>query len=223
MSIKVAVVNDCELVVAGIHALLGPYARRVRVVRLDAGSPPRAQVDVLLHDPLFPSSGPSLYDPTGSNRGRLVALGWDVDPYQVRAVIRAGVDGYIFKGLPPDEFVDAIERVHRGELVVPAGAGPVDAVSSGRWPGAEVGLSSRESDVMMMICQGLSNREIAGAVFVSVNTVRSYIRSVYGKIGVKTRAQAVIWGLANDFGSRSSPVPPSSVPSPVVRIRQPVA
>lgn len=61
-----------------------------------------------------------------------------------------------------------------------------------------VGLSRREAQALHLIAQGMSNQDIASAMFVTVNTVKSYIRTAYQKMGVHTRAQAVRWALVND-------------------------
>ena len=55
----------------------------------------------------------------------------------------------------------------------------------------------RESEMISLICQGMSNAEIAETSYLSPNSVKSYIRSAYRKIGVATRAQAVAWGIQN--------------------------
>ena len=57
-------------------------------------------------------------------------------------------------------------------------------------------LSTREAEVLDLICRGMSNLEIADQLFVSVNSVKTYVRQIYQKIGVARRAQAVAWGLA---------------------------
>ena len=60
-------------------------------------------------------------------------------------------------------------------------------------------LSTREAEVLDLICRGMSNLEIADQLFVSVNSVKTYVRQIYQKIGVARRAQAVAWGLAHGF------------------------
>jgi DNA-binding CsgD family transcriptional regulator len=70
---------------------------------------------------------------------------------------------------------------------------------SGDWPGRSVGLSPREAEIIALITHGLSNEEIASRAFLSHNTVKSYIRSAYRKIGVQRRPQAVLWGVQNGF------------------------
>ena len=103
----------------------------------------------------------------------------------------------VSKTATPAELVDALERVHRGERVTPERSG--SAVTFGRWPGDELGLSSRESEVLALICQGFSNKTICEAMFLGSNTIKTYIRSLYRKIEVETRSQAVIWGASNGF------------------------
>jgi DNA-binding CsgD family transcriptional regulator len=77
-------------------------------------------------------------------------------------------------------------------MVEGAASGPQTAVH---------GLSDREEEVLRLIAAGLTNREIADHVFISINSVKTYIRSAYRKIGVTSRSQAVAWGMRNDIGS----------------------
>ena len=69
----------------------------------------------------------------------------------------------------------------------------------GQWPGQSVGLSARESEVVALITQGYTNNDIASRSYLSINSVKSYIRSAYRKIGVERRSQAVRWGMENDM------------------------
>ena len=61
------------------------------------------------------------------------------------------------------------------------------------------GLSERESEILALITQGLSNQEIADRAYLSINTVKSYVRSAYRKINVDSRTQAVLWGIDHGF------------------------
>jgi DNA-binding NarL/FixJ family response regulator len=67
--------------------------------------------------------------------------------------------------------------------------------------GGSVGLTPREVDVLTKITQGLSNQEIAEQSYLSINSVKTYIRSAYRRIGVTSRAQAVVWCVQNGFPS----------------------
>ena len=95
--------------------------------------------------------------------------------------------------------VDALERIKAGEIVVLAGDFESSADGAGDWPGREAGLSPREAEIIALITQGLSNQEIADRIYVSINSVKTYIRSAYRKIDVTKRTQAVIWGIDNGF------------------------
>ena len=66
-------------------------------------------------------------------------------------------------------------------------------------PGSDAGLSAREAEVLALITQGYSNREIAERSYLSINSVKTYIRAAYRKIGVTRRSQAVVWGLTHGF------------------------
>ena len=72
-------------------------------------------------------------------------------------------------------------------------------VAGADWPGQAAGLSPRESEVLAFITQGLSNQEIAQTIYLSINSVKTYIRTAYRKIGVASRSQAVGWGMQHGF------------------------
>ena len=78
----------------------------------------------------------------------------------------------------------------RGEFAAPSLA----RGSTGQ-PGRAEGLTPRESEVVALITQGKSNAEIAACTYLSANSVKTYVRSAYAKIGVTSRTQAVLWGV----------------------------
>ena len=106
----------------------------------------------------------------------------------------AGIHGYVSKAVDAQTLCDAVVRVHGGEQVIEPKPVP-EEVEAGNWPGREEGLSARESEVVSMITQGVTNEEIAKACYLSINSVKSYIRSAYRKMGVERRSQAVLWGV----------------------------
>ena len=71
------------------------------------------------------------------------------------------------------------------------------AFGEGNWPGRGAKLSAREGEVLALITQGYTNNDIASRSYLSINSVKSYIRSAYRKIGVERRSQAVRWGMEN--------------------------
>ena len=72
-------------------------------------------------------------------------------------------------------------------------------VVGGDWPGREEGLTAREAEVLALITQGMSNADIAIRTSLSINSIKSYIRSCYRKIGAVSRSQAVLWGATHGF------------------------
>ncbi len=198
---RVAVVNDYELVVVGVAALLEPYRDRVEVVEVDSNLPVLHDVDVILYDTFGQVQGrgvdvDSLVD--GGN-AKVVIYSWNLHGELVQDSLVAGAVGYLSKGMDAEELVEAIERIHVGERVLPLGGGTVSPKPESAWPGKEHGLTVREAEIIALITQGLSNQEIAERSYLSINSVKTYIRTAYRKIGAERRAQAVLWGIKHGF------------------------
>jgi two-component system, NarL family, response regulator LiaR len=105
----------------------------------------------------------------------------------------AGARGFMSKAASGEALSAAVSTVLRGETVAPSAARPSGV------PRGTTELSMREAEVLELICRGMSNLEIAERLYVSVNSVKTYVRQIYQKIGVTRRAQAVAWGLAHGF------------------------
>lgn len=197
--LRLAIVNDYEVVIKGLEATLEPYSDRVQVVELDVDKSVSERVDVALYD-TFTASQVSADDVDKLLNNEYVdhvaAYTWNLHPDLIEAAREKGVSGYLGKSLKADALVDALERIARGEKVLePRDEVAVeDATGSDDWPGRAEGLSVRQAEVVALITQGLSNEEIAERTYLTVNTVKSYIRVAYRRMGVSTRAQAVIWG-----------------------------
>jgi len=84
--------------------------------------------------------------------------------------------------------------VHKGEVVVSQEPDRLPLIG-GDWPGREEGLTAREAEVLSLITMGISNQEIAERTLLSLNSIKSYIRSCYRKINVDSRSRAVLWGV----------------------------
>ena len=203
--VRVAIANDYEIVVRGVAAVLAPYADRVEVVELDARKRVLSNVDVVLYDTFAQVQGDSLNldELAGSSGGRVLVFSWNVEPDLIARAFDARIAGYLSKGATALEVVEAIERVRQGERVVPSAAA-ADGNICGRWPGDDVGITARESEVFALLCQGLTNEEIGQRAFIGVNTVKTHVRRVYRTAGVTSRSQAIVWGLGHGFGPDSS-------------------
>lgn len=204
----VAIVNDYELVVAGVAAVLEPFADRVEVVELDSSVPVISKVDVILYDTFGAVQGDrlDLEDLVRDGQAKVIVFSWNLQPELIRQALQRGASGYLSKSLSGEEIVDSIERVCSGEAVVPAETAEAQAPehqAGGSWPGQARGLTAREAEVIALITQGLSNQEIADRSYLSINSIKTYIRTAYRKMGVTRRSQAVLWGVANGFEPRA--------------------
>jgi len=200
--IRVAIVNDYEVVVRGLAAMLTAYRDAFEIVELDAGTGVGQTVDLALYDTFAATAGDGedvralAQDP---RVGKVVVYAWDLSEHLVSSAFAGGAQGYISKGLPAHDLVEAMRAIHAGtDLVHPIPAGSMTAIV-GDWPGRSEGLSHRESEVLALITQGLSNAEIAERTRLSINSIKSYIRTCYRRIGVTNRANAVIWGIDHGF------------------------
>lgn len=199
--IRIAIVNDYEIVVAGVAAMLAAYQDRVVVVELDSGLPVISDVDVILYDTFgqVQGDGIDLDDLVRDTAAKVVIFSWNLQPDLVQRAVAKGASGYLSKGLVAEEVVRAVEAVHAGQLVTTPGTETEPDDDVGQWPGREHGLTEREAEVIALITQGLSNQEIAERTYLSINSVKTYIRTAYRKIGVVRRSQAVIWGMKHGF------------------------
>lgn len=196
--LRLRLLNDYEVVVAGLRAMLEPFSDRVLVVEADVGGDADRRVDLTLYD-TFGSVQADQGDIDGvvadPDAGIAVVYSWNTQAELVRAALDKGCGGYLSKALPAARLVEALERIAAGEVVSTAGSPTEGAAPEADWPGREAGLSAREAEVVALIAQGLTNWEIAERSYISMNSLKSYIRSAYRKMGVERRAQAVRWGL----------------------------
>ncbi|MGA8245695.1 MAG: response regulator transcription factor [Nocardioides sp.] len=201
MTIRLAIVNDYEVVVHGLASMLRSYSDRIEVVEVDASTHPRSTVDIALYD----TFAQSFNDRTRIARlvsdpgiGKVVVYTWSADDPAVSQARVPGIAAYVSKRLAAGDLVTALERIHAGETVrlQDSGRGPL---VGGDWPGREEGLTARESEVLSLITQGYSNNDIVDTTMLSINSIKSYIRSAYRKIGVTSRSRAVLWGIDHGF------------------------
>jgi len=201
VSIRIALVNDYEVVVRGLNSMLRHYPDDFDVVELNANTAVREPVDIALFDVFAQSTGDGqdvhdlLANPTVR---QVVVYAWNVTPAMARRAMDHGVSGYVSKTLPAHDLVHALRAVHAGGKVV-SGSSSKRSVVGGDWPGREEGLTGREAEVIALITQGLSNSDIASHSSLSINSVKSYIRSAYRKIEVTSRTNAVLWGVEHGF------------------------
>ncbi len=199
--IRLALVDDYEIVVTGLAHMFDQYRDRVVVAEIDLNKAVADDVDIALYDTFAqPEADHDDLDVLVDNprARRVVVYTWNFQEDLVTSAINRGASGYLSKTLSAKELVDALEAINAGDTVI--SPPPKQRASTGLdWPGRCEGLTDREAEVLALITQGKSNAEIAQLTFLSMNSIKSYIRSTYRKIGVSSRTQAVLWGVEHGF------------------------
>lgn len=215
--VRVLIVDDQTLMREGLASLLEIQDGIAVVGTAGDGAEAVAQAlalapDVVLMDVRMP--GVDGVVATGQLRERLPACRvlmlttFDDDEYVAEA-LRAGASGYLLKDIPAGDLARAIQAVHAGVYqLAPSVAGkllaglsmapappapdpPPPAVPAG------VELTAREREVLRLIAQGATNREIAAALVVSEGTVKNHISSILSRLGLRDRTQAAIYAHAH--------------------------
>ncbi|MDO5645522.1 MAG: response regulator transcription factor [Dermabacter sp.] len=174
---------------SGLEAIRGLRAHRVDVMIMDVRMP---ELDGIAATERIVRDG-------GTNAPKIVMLTtFDLDEY-VGDAIRAGASGFLLKDAQPEELLSAIRTVHRGDAVIAPSAtkrllGTIAALPS--QGGADTSrldaLTDREREVLVHMAHGLSNQEIAAALFLAEATVKTHVGRVLAKIEARDRVQAVI-------------------------------
>lgn len=200
--IRVALVNDYEVVVRGLAAMLRTYRDAIQIVELDLNRPVDVPVDIALYDTFAATQGDKqdvhelAADP---HVRRVVVYSWVLDPDLVHAAVINGAGGYVSKGIPARGLVEALQHIHAGGQRVWTGDGSEPVLYAGDWPGREEGLTQREAEILALITQGMSNAQIAERTHLSPNSIKTHIRSCYRRLGITSRTNAVLWGVAHGF------------------------
>jgi DNA-binding NarL/FixJ family response regulator len=204
VSIRVVVVDDQEVVRAGIAALLAAQQDIEVVGEAADGAAALAEVartrpDVVVMDIRMPvMDGLTATRELAGGPRVLVLTTFDADENVYRA-LRAGASGFLLKGARPAELAEAIRVVAAGEaLLAPSVTRRLveQVVSAGLAPPPVATgvpeLTPREREVLVLMARGLSNAEIADRLVLAEQTVKTHVSHVLGKLGLRDRAQAVV-------------------------------
>ncbi len=200
--ITIALVDDYDVVLEGVAKMLYPYRDRLVVAEIDANEAVNDEVDIVLYDSFAqPESDQEEVAILANNprARRVVVYTWNFRQHLIENAIQLGAHGYLSKTLPARELVTALEAVHSGERVVSEPPQRARSNNGLDWPGRGEGLSDREAEILALITQGKNNADVAALTYLSPNTVKSYIRTIYRKIDVESRTQAVLWGVKHGF------------------------
>jgi DNA-binding NarL/FixJ family response regulator len=133
----------------------------------------------------------------------LVLTTFDLDEY-VFSALRNGASGFLLKDAPLDDLVDAIRCAARGDGILSPAVTRRVIEEFARRPQRSSGtplptVSARERDVLTLVCEGMSNAEISGRLFLSEATVKTHIRSMLAKLDLRDRTQLVIAAYESGF------------------------
>jgi NarL family two-component system response regulator LiaR len=206
--IRVAIVDDHELVRSGIRNALG--LSDDIVVAGEAGDGlaaldllDRGPIDVLLLDLHMPRmDGFACLDAVAARwpEVRVIVLTVDEDPEVAEDVIRRGAAAYVPKFVRPGDLAALVRQVVGGSVLV-GGARLTQAVTRAGHGLTDTkepyGLTSREREVLTLVAQGKSNADIARQLFVTAKTVKYHLTSIFTKLGVHNRTEAAAYALTH--------------------------
>jgi DNA-binding NarL/FixJ family response regulator len=205
--IRVVIVDDHAILREGVRALLQLHADIEVVGEGSDGTDAIEEVarldpDVLLMDIAMPGLGgieAALELRKQGRRAKILILSQYEDREYVRRLLKAGVSGYVLKKSAGAELANAIRAVHRGGLVLdpevaraamenagPAAPGEADPYDS---------LTDREKQVLKLVAEGRSNKEVAEVLGISVKTAMSHREHVMEKLGVHNRTELVRFAI----------------------------
>ncbi len=207
---RLVLVDDHEMVIEGLKAMLTSFEDRVQVVGQAVGAERALTVvadldpDIVLCDVRM--QGSSGLDLCLALRERdpdrkVVMLSVYEDEQYLFQALRVGASGYLLKSISSDELVRQLELARRGETAIDPGLAARAADTAARlqrdefWPGARQGLTQRESEILSFVVSGLSNRGIAAKLVIGEETVKTHLSSIYRKLGVSDRTGAVATAL----------------------------
>jgi len=208
--VRLLLVDDHQVVLEGLSSMLASQTSRVQIVgaTTDAGDAlvlvdERKPDTVLLDVRLKGASGLDLCREIVSRHPGVKVVFFTVydDEQYIFQALRMGAAGFLLKTTTGPELADHLDRVMEGDVAIdPTLAGRV-AMTAARlqsgefWPGARLGLTQRESEVLELMVRGLTNRAIGQKLFIGEETVKSHARGMYRKLGVQDRAQAIATAL----------------------------
>jgi DNA-binding NarL/FixJ family response regulator len=201
-AVTVALVDDYDVVLVGLAHMFDQYRDRVVVAEIDANATLSDEIDIVMYDSFAQpeSDHDEIAELVASPRAaKVVVYTWNFQAELVDSALEQGVRGYLSKTLPARDLVAALEAVHAGEVVVSEPPRRTSSAMGLDWPGRKEGITDRESEILALITQGKNNAEVATLTYLSPNTVKSYIRSIYRKIDATSRTQAVLWGVRHGF------------------------
>jgi NarL family two-component system response regulator LiaR len=141
---------------------------------------------------------------------RVIVLTSFPEDDNVMAAIKAGAAGFMLKDSPPDQLIEAIRQVSRGEGALHASVARRLMMELKRPPDApktSVPLTPREIEVLKLLAKGMSNREIANELSVSIRTVTTHVGSILEKLNLVNRTRAALYAIEQGLAQKPDDLP----------------
>ncbi len=196
--IRILIVDDHPIVRMGISAIINARSDMVAVAQANSGEEAIALYrqhvpDITLMDLRLPGMGgveAIRAIRAVSPKARFVVLTTYEGDEDIHQALKSGAQGYLIKGMPHEDLIEAIRRVHAGEYFVPV---PMAEALATRIPRTQ--LTPRERDVLSLLVEGKSNKEIGVSLDISEATIKSHVSVILMKLGAADRTQAVVVAL----------------------------
>ena len=184
---------------------LSVWGTAANVDDLKALLPTQAATTILFDLPYPPPPWTAALSETLPEYGRLYL----VDAYELEPIVsllQAGMTGVISRDATVPELTRSLLATARGEIVMPPSLAAQALLALARGNVAPQqhqieSLTDREQDVLTLLAQGMTNKDIAQTLFLSVRTIEAHLRNIYGKLDVNNRTEAVLWAVQHGFES----------------------
>ena len=198
-TIRVVVVDDHDMVRKGLGMLLESFPDLEPVGQAEDGDGAirlchEAEPDVVLLDLVMPDmAGPDVISAILKTHPhtKIIALTNYKDEQLVHGALNAGAISYLLKNVSIDELASAIRSAHEGKSILAPEAAQALVKAATRPPKPGHDLTNRENEILKLIVDGMNNREIADHLIISQSTVKNHVTSIFMKLGVSSRAEAV--------------------------------
>lgn len=204
--ITIVLVDDHAMVRKGLRAFLDTEADlaivseaadgREAIAVVDTLAAQTREPDVVLMDLLMPGlDGISAIQQLRAHYPdlKIVALTSSTDAAIVNGAMSAGVNGYLLKNASPEQVAEAARTAARGQAYIDPQVAMM--VANSARGAAQPVLSERETEVVALVAQGMSNQEIADALFLSERTARTHVSHIISKLGLNSRIQVALWAI----------------------------